>query len=207
MLKIKPWHIILDIECGSAKVLRELNSMGFYRLTGVDKFINTEINQFGLKVRALELKELSGKYDVIMMHHVLEHMPDRQSIFNLIKCYYQKWFYNSTPIKNEVYNLYGSNWAQLVAPRHFYLHTLNSLKFLIEKSDLHLQEVIYDSTGFQFWGSEQYKRDISLYRNLQSQLLSQGGLFTIEEMRQWDAKASEFNQKELGDQIMLIIRH
>ena len=48
------------------------------------------------------------------------------------------------------------------APRHFFLHSLDSLKTLVRKEKFYIKDIVFDSDEFQFWGSEQYKNDISL---------------------------------------------
>ena len=58
------------------------------------------------------------------------------------------------PVKTKyIWNCYSVNWVQIDAPRHFFLHTLKSFELLVEKSGLSIQDVIFDSTEFQFWGS------------------------------------------------------
>jgi hypothetical protein len=52
--------------------------------------------------------------------------------------------------------------VQIDAPRHFVLHTLESLNLLAKKSGFVIRETIFNSGGFQFWGSELYQKDIPL---------------------------------------------
>jgi predicted SAM-dependent methyltransferase len=56
---------------------------------------------------------------------------------------------------------YRSNWFQIDAPRHFFLHTTRSMVLLSKKAGFVLKEIDYDSTADQFLESENYCRDIS----------------------------------------------
>src|SRR3989304_5704603 len=58
---------------------------------------------------------------------------------------------------------YESYWAQLDAPRHLFLHTEETIRLLARETGFTVREVHYDSTAFQFWGSEQYRRQIPLH--------------------------------------------
>ena len=67
---------ILDVGCGSAELLRVLARLGFTALTGIDKFLREDSDRDGVKLRAAELSDLDGRFDLIMFHHSLEHMAD-----------------------------------------------------------------------------------------------------------------------------------
>jgi len=158
---------ILDVGCGSGNLLYSLNEIGFKDLVGIDPFINEEINEKSIKILKKTIHEISDieKFDLIVFNHSFEHIPDQ--LETLLKVC--KILSNSgiclirMPIKTEyIWNRYGINWVQIDAPRHFFIHTLRSFKLLTENSGLIIQEVIFDSTEFQFWGSEQYKRGIPL---------------------------------------------
>jgi hypothetical protein len=53
-------------------------------------------------------------------------------------------------------------WVQLDAPRHFFLHSANSLGLLAGKVGMAVTETVYDSDELQFVGSEQYLKGIPL---------------------------------------------
>jgi hypothetical protein len=101
---------------------------------------------------------------------------------------------------------YGVNWVQLDAPRHFYLHSLESMRFLVEQAGLKLSEVVYDSTAFQFWASEQYALNIPLYDDRSYAVSPKRSYFTKEQIAAFEKRASELNRTNLGDQAAFYLR-
>lgn len=66
----------LDVGCGRGAFLSQLAEWGFKRLEGVDPFVEKDVDNGLFKIRKAELAELEGTYDVVMMHHSLEHVAD-----------------------------------------------------------------------------------------------------------------------------------
>lgn len=169
--QIKPANVninakILDVGCGQGQLICDLFNLGFENVQGVDKFLPQEIDHgHGVKVLKKELSALpQTHYDLIMMHHVLEHMD--QQIEVLKDCYKllkkQGCLLIRIPVIGEAWERYKENWVQLDAPRHFFLHTLKSIHILAEKTGFEIHQTVFDSTAFQFWGSELYVQDIAL---------------------------------------------
>jgi hypothetical protein len=101
---------------------------------------------------------------------------------------------------------YGVDWVQLDAPRHLFLHTEQSLQVLAERVNLKIEETIYDSTAFQFWGSEQYRQDIPLRDGRSYAVHPDEAIFTREEIEEFDMLAIELNAKGDGDQASFYLR-
>ena len=95
---------------------------------------------------------------------------------------------------------YGVDWVQLDAPRHLYLHSVDSLRTLAAQAGLRLDAVQHDSTAFQFWGSEQYRQGIALRdpRSLAQDPAST--LFTGAELAAYERRAQAANAAQAGDQ-------
>lgn len=201
---------ILDVGCGTGLVLLKLLKSGYTNLTGVDPFIAKDIAYPGnLFIYKKELANVSGAYNLIIFNHVLEHMPDQiaalQNSFRLLKkggCVLVR-----IPIAGTyAWRTYGANWVQLDAPRHLYLHTVASLKNLAAQLGFARVEVEYDSTDFQFWGSEQYKQGIPL-RDPRSYAESPGAsIFSPEQFKQWGEMATSLNKQADGDQASFYLR-
>jgi len=95
--------------------------------------------------------------------------------------------------------------VQLDPPRHFYVHSIESIEILGNQSGLSLYKVIYDSTSFQFWGSEQYRHDIP-YLSRRSYAVSPFlFIFFYPIMKQYRLAAEQLNKEKLGDQIAVLL--
>jgi SAM-dependent methyltransferase len=194
---------ILDIGCGKGQLICLLFNQGFEHVTGVDKFISKEIDHgYGVKVLKKDLSELpSNSYDVLITHHVLEHMDEQ--IKELKECYrlLKKGgiFLVCIPILGEVWDIYKENWVQLDAPRHFVLHTLKSMQILAEKTGFTIGKTIFDSTAFQFWGSELYKKGIPLTHPDTHQTYPIEEVFTPGELAEFDQRSAALNAIQRGD--------
>lgn len=194
---------ILDVGCGSGTILYDLKELGFKHLLGVDPYITEDIEyKNGLKILKKYIHELDGKWDLIMFHHSFEHIPDpletMQSVSELLTeggvC-----LIRIPTVSSYAWEHYRENWVQLDAPRHFFLHSVKSVSLLSDKAGLSLEMIVYDSNEFQFWGSEQYMRDIPLY-NPQSQSFGPSrSLFSDKEIAGFRQKAIELNQNNQGD--------
>lgn len=68
---------ILDFGCGAGRLLQILRVFGFQNLTGADAFIEKDIfYPNGVKIYKKQLDELNSKFDLIMLHHSFEHLPN-----------------------------------------------------------------------------------------------------------------------------------
>src|SRR5687767_11124824 len=62
---------ILDVGCGTGDLLRKLHKMGFKDLTGIDPFIEKEMNIGPIRILKKDISEMTGHFDLVMMHHAL----------------------------------------------------------------------------------------------------------------------------------------
>ena len=201
---------ILDVGCGSGTILYDLKELGFRNLLGVDPYINEDIEyRNGLKILKKDIHEVGGKWDLIMFHHSFEHIPDpletMLSVSELLTaggvC-----LIRIPTASSYAWERYRENWVQLDAPRHFFLHSVRSIELLSEKTGLSLERIEYDSNEFQFWGSEQYVRDVPLYDPKSQSFGPSRSLFSREEMAGFRRKATELNLKNQGDACAFFLR-
>lgn len=201
---IKVGHKILDVGCGRGKLICELFNKGFENIEGVDKFVPQEIDYgFGVKVMKKELTDLpKNSYDLIMMHHVLEHIDEQQTA--LADCH-QLLKQNGClliriPVLGEAWERYGNNWVQLDAPRHFFLHTVKSIALLARETGFEIRKTIFDSTSFQFLGSELYEKNIPLFsKENDFNPFPFESLFDKMEIQAFEQKAKKLNKEARGD--------
>jgi hypothetical protein len=95
---------------------------------------------------------------------------------------------------------YRTNWVQLDAPRHLFLHTERSMRHLSEAAGLRVADIRFDSTEFQFLGSEQYIKGIPLVDPRSFLENPKSDLFTATEIGSFAQKAVELNLQGAGDQ-------
>ncbi len=69
-----------------------------------------------------------------------------------------------------------------------------------------MDEIAYDSTAFQFWGSEQYVRDIPLSDHRSYYVNPDRSIFTEKQMADYAACAAELNAHSRGDQAVFYLR-
>lgn len=206
MSVIKPkknWRI-LDVGCGSGELLIHLNTMGFEKLEGIDPFLKEEIiYSNGLKIRNIKLEELKGEWDLIMFHHSFEHIHNPEHILKQVyKLLNVKGYciIRTPNLSSYAWRKYGTYWVQIDAPRHMVIYSTNSMKLISKKTGLILFDLIDDSDGFQFWGSEQYMKDIALYDDESYLKSTKNIIFKKSELKKFDKDARELNKKKDGDQ-------
>lgn len=183
---------ILDVGCGSGKLVTVLRNVG-YDAVGVDPFLNAPSEY----LRKTTFEETEGGWDLIMFHHSLEHMPDHVHVLRTAreklapggKCLVR------IPIAAWAWKHYGRDWVQLDAPRHLVIHSPKSFRRAAVLAGFEEPRIIFDSTVFQFYGSELYKRDIPL-----SQKDPEWAQLSPETLRRDAERATELNRLQQGDQ-------
>jgi len=199
---------ILDVGCGSGKLLRRLSELGFVSLTGVDPFIAKDIRIGHFTIYKKDLADLEGPFDFVMLHHSFEHMPEPLETLKRIRKILNPRSYAliRIPVVADAWRSYGVNWVQLDAPRHLFLHSVESMRLLADQAGLETAGVVFDSTSYQFLGSEgniqkQQKQSVdgdsaisrSNYRNLRRRL-------------EFRNKSRELNARGTGDQACFYLR-
>jgi SAM-dependent methyltransferase len=211
-----PMHArILDAGCGSGVLLDSLRGLGFTNLLGIDPHIEADTTSAGgvpILKRALHHLEPGNQestWDGIMFHHSLEHIANQREtlecVANLLApagvCIVRMPTVSSYAWKN-----YRSDWAQLDAPRHAVLHSIRSMKVLASQVHLHLEDVVYDSTAFQFWASEQYRRDIPLVSETSYATSPAKSPFSSADIRRFEHMAVVLNRAYQGDTAVFYLR-
>jgi|WetSurMetagenome_2_1015567.scaffolds.fasta_scaffold39678_2 2-polyprenyl-3-methyl-5-hydroxy-6-metoxy-1,4-benzoquinol methylase len=208
---IKSTSEILDIGSGAGALLLNLRNKGFKNITGSDIFINNDIiYDEHLRILKKSIYELTGQYDFIMLNHAFEHMPDQEQVLNnlhrLIKPGHVVMI--RIPVKNDfIWERYGVNWGSLHAPNHYYLHTVESMKILAEKSHFSLVKTSFDSGIYQFYSSEQFIKGIPLYSENSYHINHSKGGFTKKDIKQFRRMTKKLNKTGKGDAACFYLKH
>jgi 2-polyprenyl-3-methyl-5-hydroxy-6-metoxy-1,4-benzoquinol methylase len=210
LLPIEKDTKILDVGCGAGALLYSLRGFGMTNLLGVDPFNAKHIQyENGLTIHKKGIHDIEGQWDMVMFHHSFEHIPDPagtlEAVYGLLTpdghCVIR-----IPTVSSYAWKHYGVNWAQLDAPRHLYLHSVDSMNILAEQAGLDLQKIVYDSTSFQFWGSEQYIKDIPLRDNRSYAVNPKASIFSKKEISAFAKRAEELNEIKQGDQAIFYLR-
>lgn len=198
---------ILEVGCGTGSLLLSLRSEGFSNLTGADPFIETDIDYGrGLRILKSYIPEIPGRYDFIVLEHAFEHIPKPHETLEALRSLLEPngTLIISIPLASYAWKHYGVNWVQLDAPRHLFLHTEESFRILTKQ--MTITEVRYDSNAVQFWGSEQYKRNIHLLDDRSYRINPKNSIFSREEMMEFSDRARILNEQRMGDQATFYLR-
>jgi len=206
----KDWKI-LDVGCGAGSWLFSLKELGFTDLCGADPFIDADINEDSVKIlkgTAHGLK-ISQKFDLIRSNHSFEHMPDQ---YDTLLKFHELLTPDglctiAMPVKTEViWGRYEVNWVQIDAPRHLVIHTVTSFTNLAQRADFEVVDVIFNSTAFQMWGSEQYVRDIPLQSENSYSVSPHRSIFSRKMIRHYHHEAERLNRESQGDQAIFVLK-
>ncbi len=142
---------IIDIGSGSGRLVLKMANSGFRNVSGIDPFLDESI-VYDLKNKKITIKkqdiyELQGQYDFIMLHHVLEHLPEQHRVFEKLASLMHKnskLLINIPIINSYTWDKYEMNAFQLSdIPRHYYLHSDDSIGILAEKYNLKIDQKLY----------------------------------------------------------------
>jgi SAM-dependent methyltransferase len=210
MRHVRPDMPVLDVGCGVGTLLLALRDIGFRNLTGIDPYIEDDIHYEGVNIYKRTLADTEGNYGFIMLHHSFEHMEDPKHVLGQVHRLLKPAHHVLIRIPvaaSYAFRTYGRDWIQLDAPRHLFLHTEESIGILASQTGFEVTDIDYDSTSFQFWGSEQYQRDIPLRRDERSyDTIPHNSPFTKVQLRSFEAKAQTLNEEGQGDQACFYLR-
>jgi SAM-dependent methyltransferase len=210
MMSLRPLQLprsarILEVGCGSGHLLLDLAYLGFQNLTGVDPYIERDlVYKEGPVVRKRELTQMTGVYDLIMLHHSFEHMenPDRVALALGGLLAPEGRIVLRIPVASSyAWKQYGIHWFNLDAPRHFYLHTPKSIALLAKPAGLEITEVTPEADAFPFLASEAYARDIPMNDPRFPRLISIQNWLPSHKRKELRTKAAEVNRSGQADMV------
>lgn len=207
---ISPESRVLDVGCGTGHILYNLSLAGMKNILGIDPFLQKSIYyDIGLRIEKMELAEVDGGWDLIMLNHVFEHMKEQQAVLRLI---HEKLndgglcLIRVPTCSSEAWETYRGDWVQADPPRHFFIHSHKSIKLLADSSGFDVERIECDSTAFQFWGSELYKMGIPLMDKKSLLIDPNSTIFPASKLRAYEQKARSLNTELRGDQMAVFLK-
>ncbi len=203
LLRVTSKSKIADIGCGNGQLLAELSYCGFQNLHGYDPFLTNSGQNKDFSLRRRDFFDIEEKYDLIMFHHSLEHLPHPSEVFNkLCKILnpHGEVLIRVPVTDGKVWKENRAYWFQLDAPRHLFIPHTESMKILAERYGLDLFHISFDSLDSQFWGTELYKKGKPY---MGTDVTKE---FTKKELSNFKEKAKRYNQLNCGDQACFYLR-
>ncbi|MCK8458451.1 class I SAM-dependent methyltransferase [Sphingomonas faeni] len=196
---------ILDVGCGAGHFLNRLADIGYTNLLGIDPFIPSDMRSTGgVPILRREVSELDGRFDLVMFNHSLEHVEAPRDVLasaSRLLTPNGQCVVRIPTVSSTAWDEYGVDWVQLDAPRHVSLPSRDGMRIAGKAAGMSLERTVDDSSAFQFWASEQYRRDIPLS---DPQVFT--GMFSKTEMGRFKQRASELNAQSRGDQSAFVFK-
>ncbi len=200
---------VLDVGCGSGMLVFALGLAGVQDVTGVDPFMSAERNlSTGGRLIRQDLSEVQGLYDLIMFHHSFEHVRGPEATLReALKLLTPggRVLIRMPTSSSDAFETYGAAWVQLDAPRHLVVLSRQGVDSLCQRVGATVVSVDDDSTGFQFWGSEQYLLKIPLMDGRSVMIAPREAPFSKTQLQGWEKQAVVLNGQGRGDQAAWVI--
>ncbi len=200
---------MLDVGSGAGDLVYTLKELGFESVLGIDPYLKEDIvYPNGALVKKQSIEEVVGSWDIIMFHHVFEHMSNPFSVMDEVRRLLSDegvCLVRIPTVTSEAWDIYKTDWVQLDAPRHFFLHSHQSIRQFASITGFVVHSLSCDSTAFQFWGSEQYKDDVPLMSKDSYLVNGSASRFSKMTIRDYANRAERLNAEQRGDQIAVLL--
>lgn len=202
---------IMDVGCGDGSLIKHLGDMGYKNSIGIDPLIDDDFQfENGINIYKKNLDEIDELFDLIMFNHSFEHMSDPNNALRLVKNILSPGgicIIRVPTVSSSTWLHYGVNWVAIDAPRHIFIPSVKSMNILCDSASLALDNIIYDSTILQFWGSEQYLNDIPLISEKSYGKNNENSIFSKSDINNFQRKTKELNATQLGDSAAFFIKN
>lgn len=194
---------IVDVGCGAGALLLKLRRDGFRRLLGADPFIEADID-YGNGVRVLkrEIKDLTGEFDLAMLHHSFEHMPEPGLVLRALRARLTAGgtLLIRIPVADsELRQRYGTHWMAWDAPRHLFLHTRASMSRLAKDAGFDIAQVICDSPAQHYASCELYAKGVPYVEHPRYRPGRTAQAFSRAQWAEFERQAGRANAEGKGD--------
>ncbi|MBQ8116574.1 MAG: class I SAM-dependent methyltransferase [Lachnospiraceae bacterium] len=197
---------VLDVGCGSGDMLCQMAEQGMGHLVGCDPFIDEDLHyENGVNIYKCSIHEIEGEYDFIYLNDSFEHMTDPHEVMESIRRLLAPKGVARIKIPvfpNLAWDMFGSNWYQLDAPRHIFLHSRESMRYLAEQHGLQIVDTRFDSNISQIICSFFYEKNISYY---EQDHVNMRDYFDQDDLRNMLDAVDAANKEGYGDHAMFYL--
>ena len=200
---------VLDVGCGAGNLLRILQVSGL-DCTGIDPYLPADSQTpEGVQLRRRDLLAEDGSYHAVLFNHSFEHVPNPREVLARAAALLEPngCVVVGMPLSDSfAFFHFGPDWVQWDAPRHLNLVTRKSFALLAAQVGMRVDQVLMDSRKMQFWGSEEYRRNIFHNSKESYGHNPRQTLFTKRQLRDYARWAKWLNEMGAGDQATFICR-
>lgn len=176
---------ILEIGSATGEFLAELRRRGRPNLLGLElspAAARIARERHGLDVRTAELREAAlpaHSFDLVVMRHVLEHVPDPRATLATIADLLRpggRCIFTIPNVDSHTAQLFGPDWYGYDVPRHFFLFPRQTLAALLSLSGLRAERVVYVAApnvwigSLRFWLEARGRRRLARFFRYQNPL-------------------------------------
>ena len=166
------------------------------------------IYEDGLRVLKKEINEIEGSFDLVMLHHALEHVPDPHGVFRHIARLMKPAGYcilRFPNIESIEFRRYKADWWGIHAPFTHFFTRREAMDLLAGESGLRVVNAYCDSRADHYLYSEEHSLDIEDKSPISAR--QGGGLRCASEIKLLEEKARHYDRVGIGDWIVYILRH
>jgi SAM-dependent methyltransferase len=198
---------IADVGGGAGEMLQILRSLGFRHLTCVDPYSPVSGAHDGIDFLKGCLQSAEERFDLIMYHHSLEHVPDIEGELRTARAHLAPGgllLVRLPLLPNEAFATYGPHWAEIDAPRHLHIPSRAALRTMAARCALDVVASGSDTQELEFWASEDYARGLSR-RDVEG---ARTGVraFCSTRMRAYRRRADRLNAQDRGGRGWFLFR-
>ena len=199
----------LDVGCGTGQSLYQMALEGHGNLWGCDPFIEEDIS-YGDRVyiKKCGIEEIGGegKFKYIRMGDSLEHVENPIDVLKHAKRLIQNdgVIEVKTPrFPNIAFDMFETHWFQLDAPRHLFIYSDDTIRYMAERAELKIESITCDSTNWQIIKSFFYQHGVP-YTEITDELMRK--YYSDPDIIKINHFCAEMNNKLYGDHMKVILK-
>jgi SAM-dependent methyltransferase len=201
---------ILDVGSSDGELLVAMSAAGYKHLTGIDPYIALDRSYPGnVRVLKRRLDEHTGEYDLIMLNHSLEHMPDPIHGLSEVRRLLAPdgWTMVRLPVAGGYgWRTYREYWFGLEPPRHLGLPSVRGMQHIAAAAGFRIVRTIYDGHGGYYAMGEAARAGRAMDGPRRPSQQRAREIYDEADLRRFRALAAEHNAAGDGDTAAFFLR-